>query len=108
MKPQKIDFSILDQFSSLLSTISDEKNKVFLTLEHLKKFQTLKLQLEKITYVGMIYKENFHLEFFFTLFYQFLMNISSYFVEEIQINKVSSNFRKLIEKYAISWFFLFF
>ena len=62
MKPQKLDMSVLDQFSALLVGLSDEKNKYCLTLDHLKKLQTLKLQLEKITYVGMIYKQNFHLE----------------------------------------------
>lgn len=62
MKSQKADFSILDQFSSLLSTLADPKNKICLTLEHLKKFQALKLQIEKITNVGMIYKDNFHIE----------------------------------------------
>lgn len=58
-----IDFSVLDKFSTLLNNMGDQKNKICLTLDHLKKFQTLKLQLEKITNVGMIYKESIHLEY---------------------------------------------
>ena len=69
MKSQKPDFTIVEQFSSLLNTLADPNNKFCMTLDHLKKFQTLKLQLEKITYVGMIYKENFHLEFYIFIFF---------------------------------------
>lgn len=58
MKNQQLDFSILDEFSSLLTTLSNSNNPICLTSEHLKKFQTLKLQLEKIS----INKEKLYLE----------------------------------------------
>ena len=112
MKPQKIDFSILDQFSSLLSTISDQNNKIFLTLDHLKKFQTLKLQLEKITYVGMIYKENFHLEFFTKFYQEFLLKNSFFYCSGdsnkqgfIEFQKVDRKIRNFLVCFIFLTFF---